>query len=345
MQLLYTVDNAEVLLQKGTIERRGGSSIIYPKYSYEIDLEQDVPLAELPVDDDWILNANYIDRSFLRHVFSYELFRKMRRENIASQCQYVELELNGTYRGLYVLMEKMDKSTFKINKADPEAVIFKEPKLFYESYKGLEKYMKGNAHQQIFPKYPSVNRTPLIDSIRTLVLESSDSVFTKDIVEVFDLESIIDWHLLLLLSNNSDGILKNFFLYKVDKTTPLRIAIWDCDHGWGRDGDSELNLDRPLNLNRSILFRRLLTFDWYKKALKKRWNALNHSGLFSPQQLQKSIASKGRMIKDMATKNATLWSVSSSFYHDDSSFEQEIAIMMKYVAMRHQVLSDYFSTF
>lgn len=344
MQLLQTVDNYEVLLQKGTIERRGGSSIIYPKYSYEIDLEQDVPLANLPMDDDWILNANYIDKTFLRHAFSYELFRKMRRENIASQCQYVELELNGTYRGLYVLMEKVDKSTLKVNKEDPEAVIFKEPKVFYESYEGLEKYMQGNAHQQIYPKYPATNKTPLIDHIRALILDSKDDMFTAEIRKTFDIENIIDWHLLLLLSNNSDGLRKNFYLYKQNKATPLRIAIWDCDHGWGRDGDNELNLDRPLDLNRSILFRRLLTFNWYKKRLKARWDALNKSGLLSEEQLTKSIAEKGHMLKLLVEKNATVWPVSASFYHDANNFEQEIDVMLQYIGIRHKELRNYFAT-
>jgi len=91
----------------GRIERRGGFSISFPKQSFEIDLEEDISLAGLPSDDDWILNANYIDKTFLRHVISYDLFQQMSPNNIASQTQYVEVSINQIYNGLYVLMVMM----------------------------------------------------------------------------------------------------------------------------------------------------------------------------------------------------------------------------------------------
>ena len=33
--------------------------------------------------------------------------------------------------------------------------------------------------------------------------------------------------IILLFTNNADGIMKNFYLYKLDKNTPFRFAIWD----------------------------------------------------------------------------------------------------------------------
>ncbi len=67
----------DTIIYNGRIERRGGGSMAFPKSSYEIDLEDDIPLGQLPEDDDWILNANYIDKTFMRHTFSYDLFREM----------------------------------------------------------------------------------------------------------------------------------------------------------------------------------------------------------------------------------------------------------------------------
>ena len=94
---------------QGTIKTRGGYSINFPKKSYEIDLENDISLLGLPDDDDWILNANFIDKTFLRHVVSYELFQDMRTENKISKTKYVEILINNQYEGLYVLMQKLDK--------------------------------------------------------------------------------------------------------------------------------------------------------------------------------------------------------------------------------------------
>lgn len=160
---------------------------------------------------------------------------------------------------------------------------------------------------------------------------------------MFDIDNIIDWHLLLLISNNSDGLLKNFYLYKVDNKTPFRIAPWDYDHSFGRDGDNQLNLDeRPLNIERSILFKRLLKRDWYKTKLKERWIDLNNLNLLSAGGLKQRVLSKQKMIKEQADRNFTKWSLDTSWYFDANDFDQEVYIMLAFIDLRHRRLSEYF---
>jgi len=341
--VLFQTDQGNSQAHKGRIERRGGFSINFSKHSFEVDLDEDISLAGLPKDDDWILNANYIDKTFLRHVVSYELFSEMNDKNLAPKTKYVELELNGVYNGLYVLMEKLDKSSLKIKGKDTDAVIFKEPHIFRETYEGITPKKQNNFHQQTYPKIDVEDKTAFVESIREFILTSTDSVFEHDIFAVFDIENIIDWHLLLLISNNSDGILKNFYLYKIDSKTPLRIAPWDYDHSFGRDGDNELNLDaRPLNIERSILFARLLTFDWYKKMVKERWEYLNIANILSKSGLRQKFISKSKIVRGFAKMNFELWPVTDSWYYDSNDFEQEIDIILQFLELRHRRISDYF---
>ncbi|MEM1124253.1 MAG: CotH kinase family protein [Bacteroidota bacterium] len=325
----------------GKIERRGGFSIIYPKHSYEMDLKVDIALGGLPADDDWILNANYIDKTFLRHVFAYDLFRAMHPNNRAAQTQFVELALNNQYQGLYVLMEKLDKSSLQIDGKDPAAVIFKEPPLF--RLDAFSPQDPDNYHQQTYPKIKKTDKRAFIENIRRFLEESEESVFSKEIATIFDMSNIIDWHLLLLLTNNNDGILKNFYLYKVDAATPLRIAPWDYDHSLGRDGDNELNLiKRTLKVERSLLFKRLLALDWYKKSLRERWLNLNQRALFSVGGLNQRIDQCARQIAPFVDKNFTRWPVDTDFYYDGNTHLEELAIIKKYITMRHQQLTEYF---
>jgi len=331
---------------EGKIERRGGYSISFPKHSYEIDLKEDLPLANLPKDDDWILNANFIDKTFLRHVISYELFMDMNLNNIAPKCRYIELSLNGEYNGLYVLMEKLDKSSLQINGKDSLSVIFKEPHIFRPNYEGISAQKLNNFHQQTYPKITKEDKSSFIESIRTLILESDETVFKNGIADLFDLSNIIDWHLLLLVSNNNDGLKKNFYLYKQDSQTLVRIAPWDYDHSFGRDGDNELNLDvRPVNMEQSILFARLLKIESYKLALKKRWYALNENSLLSEEGLKERILRKSKLIKPFAEKNFKLWPLNDQRYYDDNNFDQEIEIMLEFVTVRHKRLEEYFRNF
>ena len=149
--ILEEIMNDTLIIYNGRIERRGGGSIVYPKFSFEIDLEEDVPLGNLPTDDDWILNANYIDKTFMRHTLSYDLFRDMHSNNESSKYKYAELNLNDSYNGLYVLMEKLDKSSLGINKQDSNAVIFKEPPLFRFDIDSFIPQYPNNFYQQIYP--------------------------------------------------------------------------------------------------------------------------------------------------------------------------------------------------
>ncbi len=336
--------DADQFAYQGEIERRGGYSISFPKHSFEVDLDLDVSLAQLPYDDDWILNANYIDKTFLRHVISYELFADMDKDNIASACQFIELELNDSYNGLYVLMEKLDKSSLGLNASDTSAFIFKEPQIFRASYDRLQPQDASNFHQQTFPKINKLDKRVSIESIRDFLLNAGEEEFEAEFKNLFDIDNIIDWHLLLLMSNNNDGILKNFYLYKKNSTSPIRIAPWDYDHSFGRDGDNELNMDeRSLKIHRSILFRRLLRYDWYKKALRQRWDMFNNAGLLSREGLQNRVIKKSEIIVDAARKNFQLWSADSKDYYDDNNFEKEIEIMLRFIDIRHKRLSEYFN--
>ena len=342
MRLLSTSRDS-TQLYSGKIERRGSSSIGFDKHSYEIDLSKDVPLGKLPTDDDWILNANYIDKTFMRHVFAYDLFRDMHPNNVAPKTTYVELSLNHQYQGLYVLMEKLDKSTLGIEDQDEVAVIFKEPPLFR-----LGEYTPQNPknyYQQTFPKKKKDDRTAFIAGVQNFITNSESSIFSNEIKAIFDMQSVIDWHLLLLLTNNNDGILKNFYLYKINGTTAIRFAPWDYDHSLGRDGDNKLNMIRPLKIERSTLLQRLLTLDWYKAALKKRWTELNQQGIFSLATLQQRINHYEAILKPMVEKNFEKWPVNSRHYYDDNDFATEVTIIRQYLDLRHAQLQEYFQEF
>ena len=344
MYLQQVYGNESVRLE-GRIERRGGYSIAFPKHSYELDLTEDMPLAGLPADDDWILNANYIDKTFLRHVISYELFIAMNDNNIAARTRYVEVHLDDRYNGLYVLMEKLDKSSLRIDKSDSTAFIFKEPHIFQESYLGVTAQNEGNFHQQTYPKIEVSNRSLYLESVREFVISSSEKDFSAGIPAYFDIDNLIDWHLLLLITNNSDGILKNFYLYKSNEETPIRIAPWDYDHSFGRDGDNESNMDvRPLEIERSILFRRLLEYDWYRMLLRQRWEALNQSELLSENGLSQKVIEKSKRIKAAAERNFEVWPIDNKHYYDANDFDTEVELILQFIRLRHERLREYFKS-
>jgi len=67
----------------------------------------------MPVENDWVLYAPYSDKSLMRNTLTFDLARDIGR--YAPRCQYCELVVNGDYRGVYVLMEKIKRDNDRID--------------------------------------------------------------------------------------------------------------------------------------------------------------------------------------------------------------------------------------
>ena len=100
----------------------------------------------MPENRSWILNASYIDKTFMRHKLCYDLFNMMGDNDLAPRCAYALVRENNRPQGLYVVMQRLNKHVLKIDDSDPEAVIFKEPKLFYPDSKMPARDPKGRQH-------------------------------------------------------------------------------------------------------------------------------------------------------------------------------------------------------
>ncbi|MBO4489229.1 MAG: CotH kinase family protein [Bacteroidales bacterium] len=329
-EVLCVLDGDSILRQ-GTVNFRGGTSSKFFKHSYTLKLDHADTFCGMPKNKSWILNASYIDKTFMRHKICYDLFRRMGSYNAAPQCRYALVYENEHPRGLYVVMQRLNKRALAIDKQDADACIFKEPKLFYPNMPPRDT-ANPNYHNQTFPEFDEDDKAYVLTQFREFILHASDEEFAVHVGEWIDLRNVVDWHLLLLFTNNGDGVLKNFYLYKKNAQTPFRIALWDCDHSFGRDGDNELNmLQVTIDDDRNILLNRLLKMPEYTHALSKRWRQLRDEGVISYEQLEKMVAHNKRYVLSGLEENVALWPTDSENYFDDNTFDQEVEILLNFV--------------
>ncbi|MBE6731407.1 MAG: hypothetical protein E7564_06940 [Ruminococcaceae bacterium] len=104
---------------------RGGSSLGDIKKPYKLSLKNkgeifDAELLGLGSDDDWILNPMNRDDTDLREKFLMDFWNKYIVQSgnnfKMSQGEYVELVINGDYRGLYLLQRRIDRKYLELNK-------------------------------------------------------------------------------------------------------------------------------------------------------------------------------------------------------------------------------------
>jgi hypothetical protein len=127
-QMNIFVNKKSVLKTAIGIEYRGSTSFrISDKKSYGIETRDDggnsadIEVAGFPAESDWILTGDVFsaaghtifDPTLMHHYVGYELFRRM--GDYASRSKFVELELNGTYLGVYILMEKLKRGSDRID--------------------------------------------------------------------------------------------------------------------------------------------------------------------------------------------------------------------------------------
>lgn len=345
--LFIDSDKYNSLPHRIRIKYRGGSSSQYPKHSLTIDVKESIPIGGLPSRKRWILNANYIDKTFIRHVFHFDLFRAMNSKNIAPNSRFVLLKVNQNPKGLYVLMERVNDELLANQLGFRSPIIYKEPPLFYSDYeKRVEN--KKNPFNQKNPSIKEKDFNPELNKTARFIHHSSNQFFKTNVFTVFNLKSIIDWHLILLLSNNGDGVLKNFYLYQKDATSKYNIALWDYDHSIGRDGDNELNLIRSgIAIERNKLFERLIELNPsnYLGQLSFRWFELRDSE-FSEKNILHLIDSLKNKITPYIPQNDSLWpSTDTTWYFDSNNFQEEISIIKKYFSLQLPRLDSTFQAY
>jgi len=318
-----------------------GGARSFKKKSYTIKLSSKRKMGNLPADKDWILNANYIDKSFMRHKLSYDLFRSLRQENIAPKCDYVEVYLNGKYNGLYVIMERPDRKLFGVKKKDSLSCLFKDPPIFYDPKTNIpSRKGKDNLYWQKYPSLKKRNMNYLVKELSEFIYHSSDSIFKKDINKWVDIDNIIDWHINLMFCNNNTGHRKNFYLYKTKSTEPFRIGLWDSDRGFGRDDDNEKN--SHFFKGENMLTKRLIELNAanYVSRLKARWEAQKKSKL-SERTILKKIQSNYENFKPGLNKNFKKWPIDAKIYFDSETTEMDIELMKKFIHIRYTEMDEY----
>jgi len=245
------------------IELRGASSQGYAKkgYGLETRLENgennNVSLLGMPVENDWVLHGPYSDKSLIRNILAYHFSAAMGQ--YAPRTRLCELFINENYSGVYVLMEKIKRDTFRldIGKLEPHEVSGRDVTGGY-----IFKLDKGDEDEDFWVSpYPAIDG----NDIRILyhypdqdLMPTEQKEYIEDFVTDFehalagdnfydpvlgykpyiDMQSFIDFFLVNELAKNVDGYRISTFLHKdkdkLDEVSPIKAGpVWDFNFGFG----------------------------------------------------------------------------------------------------------------
>ena len=339
-ELNYPDDEFNEYSGKLGINRRGQSSYGFPKRQYRIELQNEdgsnnnVSILGLPEENDFILYGPHSDKTLMKNVISYNLFRRTGR--FAPRTRYIEVIIDGDYRGIYVLTEKIERDSDRVDisrlRPEPEynewpaitggyilkrdKVYLSDPEEWWESPVS-QPYHKRMWYEFHDPKHR--NLTPEQEAYMKDWMKGFDEMMSgnyfKDPVHGFrsyvDVGSFIDFMLISEINKGIDNYNFSTYFYKENDEEGGRLVAgppWDYNFGFGN-----VNYGQDWNASetfgwcytqggRTYWFRRLMEDEAYRNKVACRWTELR-DGVFSDSQVYNLIDSCIYVLGDAVERN------------------------------------------
>jgi subtilisin-like proprotein convertase family protein len=354
-------------------EFQGFSGPGYPKKNYDLDLidslgvKIDTTLLGLPAENDWIFKAEYLDPTLMYNSLAYEFSRRMGR--YAPRTRYCELFLDGDYKGVYSLTEKVkrDNNRLDIAKLNPEDT------LGTELTGGYIFEMNINGEQGDWNSvYPAINFAtcnlpvefkhvepksseihPLqhaylkqfVDDFENTIHQNNYADLVEGYSKWIDVGSFIDFMLINEITVNYDSYGRSTYLYK-DKANSADSLIhigppWDydrgfcCVEGWVWE---ITHTGWPFPDWWSILH----SDEAFLEKEKCRWEELR-AGIFSNEEIIAYVDSLQILLQDAGPRSYQRWPELgvTNYYNSVAFFKELLTARLEWMDLNFYGIGNY----
>ena len=333
------------------IEIRGSSSRDQPKKQFGVEVrdaegkDEAVSLLGMPEESDWVLYAPYNDKSLIRDVLAYQLGRSLGR--YAPRTRYCEVVINGTYRGVYVLIEKIkrDKDRVDIAKLKDEDISGEEVTGGYiikidkieggggEGWTSAYPPLGGKGNQTIYFQYDYPKSDDIGPEQQAYIQEfmnsfedalKGDSFADPDVgyAHYIDVGSFVDYFIANEITRNPDAYRISTFMHKQKVTDGNKLEmgpIWDFNLGFGNVDFCMKGGTEGLVMNYNSVCPRdewLVPFWWsrlfedpvFAEQVGTRWAQLRSSQLATDRILAQ-VDSATALLSEAQERNFVRWPI------------------------------------
>ncbi|MCL3782312.1 T9SS type A sorting domain-containing protein [Prolixibacteraceae bacterium JC049] len=358
------------------IERRGSSSFNYPQRPYLFETQDengdnnDVEILGMPKENDWILLSHYNDKTLMRNMLSFDLFREMGNYSVRSRlCDVV---LNDKYEGIYLLCEKVkrDKNRVNVNKLKEDEIegddltggyIFKVD--YHKGYDGWVSKYSPIDHPDYTTKfvfhYPDHDdiaqqqKSYISTHVDKFQKALHDNDFQYKYESYIDLKSFIDYFLLNELARNVDGFKKSRYFHKDKDSDGGKIKagpVWDFDWAWKNIKDCHIfrNTDGSGWAYKINDCYKTACPGWYVRLLEDpvfanrvhcRYKALRKS-VFSDERISFKIDSIYNLVKTPQIAHFNRWTIlgtrtgAPEIESPASTYDEEVNRLRDWIQLR-----------
>lgn len=247
--ILTNPDGSCVLSEENSVEikGRGNSSWkLYDKKGYQVKFSEKTSVFDMGKAKKWILLANASDDSMIRTKLVYEMAEHLDMEFVPS-FEYVDLWIEGEYLGTYMIGEKVENGSSRLDFENPTGALFEHDEAFFEEEENsiynkvlqrhfVLKEIEEETDQNIELALLDFD-TSLDDLMTYLCKTPSSQVTLAELAEKIDVDSFAKYYLVNEYVQNREAFATSFFWYQDGPEDVLHVGpIWDFDTCMGNDG-------------------------------------------------------------------------------------------------------------
>jgi hypothetical protein len=348
------------------IEVRGSTSAGFPKKSYGVEIrdglgqDTDFPLLGLPAESDWVFYGPYTDKTYMRDKLAYDLGRAMKRYQ--PRTRYAEVILNGAYRGVYIVVERIKRGLHRvpIAKVAPDAAtgditggyIFKREATSAQNgwYSAA-----GTPWQFHYPKSgdilpeQSAYLKGYVDAFEAMMTGPQFSDPAQGYTKWLDVPSFIDFAIVQELSKNVDGYRKSAYFHKdadgdggklhMGPLWDFNIAFGNADYCAGAQTSGFVYLANSCPDMQQIpaWWKRLMLDAAFTKELRCRWNDLR-TGAFADGEMLAMLDQYREATKVAEVRDHETWKVIGTYVWPNpyvgQTYEDELSHLKTWITAR-----------
>jgi hypothetical protein len=348
-----------------SIELRGNTSLDFPKKSYAFETQDDdgennnVSLLDMPTENDWILYAPYSDKSLMRNTLTFDLARDIGR--YAPRCKFCELIINGDYRGIYVLMEKIKRDNDRIDiagltPADTAGDALTGGyvlKLDWEDYKSNGWYspIDGTLFHYHHPQKSDLLPVQR-DYIKQWIIAFEYALAGDDFLDpqtgyrnYIDIGSFVDYFMSVELAHNADSYRISTYMYKERDSQGGLLSfgpLWDFNLAYGNQDEGPFGSHRRWSWEIGLddinfWWEQFLHDSVFVDQIQTRWAELRTS-FFSTDYIHQAIDSMALYLDEAKERNFTRWPVLGEWVWPNAfvgeTYEEEVEYLKIFIVNR-----------
>lgn len=223
------------------IRGRGNSTWKWEKKPYKIHFDEPTSILGLSAAEEWALFSNYADKSLMRNRLAQVMASGLSFEYCPTQV-CVDVFLNGEYLGVYTLGEHLESGEgrveveYDMSRTDCGYFLEAGGVVAGVDVKGMN-YFHAGLVNFVLIKTPDYNQLTAeqFDYIHQYMLRTDEAIKKGEGYEEYiDVDSVIDWLIMIELSCNTDCTWRRSTYFTKDPGGKLVMGpMWDFDLAFG----------------------------------------------------------------------------------------------------------------